>query len=149
MQEERRLHSPSDCSLLTSEQILQKRFRVRYCRMQEVPWLFSVATAFVFGMMAHRAGRSKFPWILGGALFGLVVSAFVLGLSQAVFMREAHEAYVIFRIKVILISALLIAVPGWFLTGSLHSQLLALWQTVRKRFAKTEPQNTTLPRNSA
>jgi len=88
--------------------------------MQMLPWSFSLATAIWFGMMARRAGRNWVPWALGGALFALVTTTVILGVSQAAFIPLSHGAVVRFRIKTVAAACLIVGFLGWLLTLSLQ-----------------------------
>jgi hypothetical protein len=109
--------------------------------MQILPWLFGLATAFWFGLMARKSGRSAIGWAVGGGLFGLVTSTFVMGLSHAVFIPESQRDYMIFQVKEFLATALILGVMGWLITASIHHQPATLWRKVTQKTAKS-PTNT-------
>jgi len=81
---------------------------------------FAVATAIWFGLMAYRAGRAWYGWALGGAIFALVASTIVFGVTQATFLPLSHTAYVHWRVRSVAIAFLVIFILGWILTLSLR-----------------------------
>jgi hypothetical protein len=90
-----------------------------------IPWPIAVATALWFGVMAHKAGKNRVLWAIGGGLLGLVLSTVVLGLGQATFIPFSTEEIVPFRLKATGLAILLVLGVGWLFTGSLHRHLLA------------------------
>jgi len=84
--------------------------------MQTVPWAFALVTAVWFGMKARAAGRNWLGWALGGGVFALTATTFVLGVSQAAFIPLSQTAVVWFRIKSVAAAALMVGAVGCFLT---------------------------------
>lgn len=90
-----------------------------------IPWPVAAATAAWFVFMAHKAGKNRLLWALGGGILGLVVTTLVIGLGQATFIPFYSAEVAAFRIKVAVLAILLVAGIGWLFTGSLHRHLLA------------------------
>jgi hypothetical protein len=99
--------------------------------MRILPWLFSLATAVWFGVMAYRARRSWLLWALGGALFALVTTTMIEGVGKAAFIPLSDEAVVMFRIKLAAVSAFNVVFLGWLLTLSLQRRKLVYWRQSR------------------
>jgi hypothetical protein len=103
--------------------------------VERVPWLFAVFTAAWFGWMAKRAGRTSTLWISGGAAFGLVTSALVLGFGHARSIPFSDHDHKAGDAEWIIVAILLIAIIGWLLTSSLHRHHLLLWRKLRSEQA--------------
>ena len=88
-----------------------------------IPWPVAAAAAVWFGLMAHRAGKNRALWSVGGGILGLVVTTIVMGLGQATFTPFYTAEIASFRIKMAVLAILLVAGIGWLFTGSLHRQL--------------------------
>lgn len=97
-------------------------------------WLFALGTAVWFGAMARRAGRNWFGWAVGGAIFALVASTLVLGVSHAMFLPVSHAAYSAYRAKSICAALLVIVTVGWLVTAGLHRHPAQIWQAIKKRY---------------
>ena len=87
---------------------------------ETLPWLFAILTGVWFGFMAARAGRSRALWAVGGAAFGLVASALVIGLGRAGSIPFSDNEAAMDRVRWIVEAAALIFVIGWLLTAGLH-----------------------------
>lgn len=85
-----------------------------------IPWPVAAATAVWFGVMAYRAGKNRALWAIGGGVLGLVVTTIVLGLAQATFIPFYRAEFHPFRVKIAVLTMLLVAGIGWLFTGSLH-----------------------------
>ncbi|MGO8927416.1 MAG: hypothetical protein ACLQU3_11070 [Limisphaerales bacterium] len=90
-----------------------------------IPWPVAAAAAVWFGVMAHKAGKNRVLWAVGGGVLGLVVTTIVMGLGQATFIPFYRAEVAPFRIKMAVLAVLLVAGIGWLFTGSLHRHLLA------------------------
>jgi hypothetical protein len=95
-----------------------------------IPWPVAVATAVWFGLMAHKAGKNRVLWSVGGGILGLVVTTITMGLGQATFMPFYSAEIAPFRIKMAALAVLLVVGIGWLFTGSLHRHLLASFKPV-------------------
>jgi len=90
-----------------------------------IPWPVVAATATWFGVMAHKSGKNRIVWAVGGGILGLVVTTIVMGLAQATFIPFDSEEIIPFRAKVAGLAVFLVLCVGWLFTGSLHRHLLA------------------------
>jgi len=88
-----------------------------------IPWPVAAATAIWFGIMAHKVGKNRVLWAIGGGLLGLVVTTIVMGLSQATFIPFSTEAIGPFRLKMAGVAVLIVLCLGWLFTGTLHRRL--------------------------
>ena len=90
-----------------------------------IPWPVVAATATWFGVMAHKSGKNRIVWAVGGGILGLVVTTIVMGMAQATFIPFCSEEVTAFRAKVAGLAVFLVFCVGWLFTGSLHRHLLA------------------------
>lgn len=101
-----------------------------------LPWLAAVVTALWFGWLARRNGVGWVLWACGGACFGLVTTAIVLGLGEAAFIPMSHAAVVHFKIRCVSVTVILLAALGWIFTAGLHGHHLPLLRWAQRRFTK-------------
>ena len=106
-----------------------------------IPWPVAVVAAIWFGVMAHKSGKNRVVWAIGGGLLALVAATLVLGLGQATFIPFDSEEVIPFRVKAAVLAILLVVCLGWLFTGSLHQQLRASL----KRTAAPAPEAPTRP----
>jgi hypothetical protein len=104
--------------------------------MRIMPWIICAITAAAFGWLAHRSKRGALLWSIGGGLLALVVSTIVLGLGNAVFIPISRQAEASFRIQIVALACLLVAILGWVLTFPLHSHHRPLREGVKRLFKK-------------
>ena len=98
------------------------------------------ATAVWFGIMAHRAGKNRVVWAIGGGVLGLVVTTLVLGLGQATFLPFCTEEILKFRLMMTGIAVLLVSGLGWLFTGSLHQQIRDLGKSREQAATPATPE---------
>ena len=87
--------------------------------LQSVPWLVAFATGAWCCVVAWRSRQSRVFWVIGGAVYALIVSTMVIGLFQAAFIPLRESAATWLAVKAIGISVLLIGIPGGFVTWQL------------------------------
>ena len=104
--------------------------------MRFVPWILCILVGVWFGTLAQRTARNWVLWMLGGALFALVVSTIVVGLNHATFLPISHEMYVAYCIRTILEATALVLALGWLFTAGLHGQAAPLVAKVKGLFGK-------------
>jgi hypothetical protein len=97
-----------------------------------LPWTAALVMALSFGALAARAGVNWLLWACGGACFGLVATAIILGVSQAAFIPMSHEAVAGFQAKSIAITVAVLLLFGWMFTANLHG----LWRWVRRQVGR-------------
>ncbi len=85
-----------------------------------IAWLFAALTAIWFGFLAHRAERNAVLWAVGGGLFALVTTLFVIGIGQAAFIPYSNQEASVFRVREIGISIGLIVIFGFLFTLGLY-----------------------------
>jgi|SRR5208337_4517615 len=104
-----------------------------------MPWLFALGTAVWFGAMGKRAGRNWFGWALGGAMFALVTSTIVLGVSHAMFLPMSHAAEDAHRLKSLAFTLFVVLVLGWLLTTGLHRHPHLIFERMKAWFTTGRP----------
>lgn len=88
--------------------------------------------------MAFRAGRSWYGWALGGALFALVTSTIVLGVSHAMFLPMSRASADAYQIKSLAVTLVVVLALGWLLTISLHRHPHLIFKALKKRVTGAE-----------
>jgi hypothetical protein len=104
-----------------------------------IPWPVAAATAAWFGFMAWRSGKTLALWAIGGGVLGLVLSTLVLGLAQATFIPFYTGETPAFRLKLAVLTVVVVFCAGWFFTGALHRRLPA------KQTAEPPPEPPAIP----
>jgi hypothetical protein len=77
-----------------------------------IAWLLAIATAVVFGWLAHRRQRNRFAWAFTGWVLGLVTATVVLGLAEASFNPISPNGYFRLRLEATIVAIVLIAGTG-------------------------------------
>lgn len=85
----------------------------------DVSTIVGLITGLVFGLLARATGRSTVQWALGGAFFGLVITAICMGLGNAMTIRYTHLSRTRMIAEAVGCSAVLIAVVSALFAVSL------------------------------
>jgi hypothetical protein len=101
------------------------------------PGLLAGLTAGWFGWMAHRAGRNRTLWAVGGAAFALITSTIVFGLGRSVSIPYSAHERAVDHFEWVVSAVALIGVVGWLLTLGLHRHHLVLWRTIKPESSQT------------
>ena len=78
------------------------------------PWIFVVLAAVWFAWLGYKADGRWIRWSVGGALYALVATTMVIGLSDAAFIPVSHEAEASHGLKKMILASLPILVVGGF-----------------------------------